>query len=127
MYKKSKNMKIYMPPSAIGRVDPAAGSDKSGEPPGKIAQLQAKAAKIQKQINSLLKPDENAQDDKESAKLRQDLIKVLQLQLAMIMAEIARLQSDKAKGDEPAPQEQGTPVATDRTTLLLNSTFTIKV
>ncbi|WP_239693843.1 FlxA-like family protein [Aeromonas sp. FDAARGOS 1410] len=89
--------------------------------------MQAKAAKIQKQINSLLKPDENAPNDKESAKLRQDQIKVLQQQLAMIMVEIARLQADKAKGDEPAPQEQGTPAATDRTTLPLNSTFTIKV
>lgn len=121
-------MQIYIPTSAIGRVDPAAGNDKTGEPQGKIAQLQAKADKIQKQINALLNPtDENTPNDKESAELRKEQIKVLQQQLVMVMAEIARLQADEAKGDEPVPQEQETPTSTNSTSLPMNSTFSITV
>jgi len=121
-------MQIHMPPSAIGRAEPAANSDKAGEPQGKIAQLQAKADKIQKQISVLTKPyGDDVPTDKESAKLRQEQVKILLQQLALVMAEIARLKADAAKKEEPVGQEQATPPASTANNLPMNSTFSITV
>ncbi|MFB2857219.1 FlxA-like family protein [Aeromonas allosaccharophila] len=122
-------MQISLPPAAIGRGDTTAvGNNQSGGPQGKIAQLQAKAAKIQEQINALTDPKEdNAPTDAQSAKLRQEQVKALQQQLAQVMAEIARLQAEAAKGDESVTKEKGSPSTVNTSNLPLNSTFSITV
>lgn len=122
-------MQISLPTAAISRGDTATvGNNQSGGPQGKISQLQAKAAKIQEQIDVLTDPKEdNTPDDAQSAKLRQEQIKVLQQQLAQVMAEIARLQAEAAKEDDSATEKKDSPGTTNTTNLPLTSTFSITV
>jgi len=123
-------MQVSLSSAAISRGDTSSiGNNQSAEPQGKIAQLEAKAAKIREQIESLANPkDEDAAGDAQSAKLRQEQIKVLQQQLALIMAEIARLQAEAAKKEESAGKEQAAPsTAATASNLPMNSTFSITV
>ena len=122
-------MQVPLPSAAIGRSDTAStGSRASGDPQSRIAQLEAKSAKIREQIKALTdKKDESAATDPQSAKAQQEQIKILQQQLELIMAEIARLQAEAAKKDESANKRQEAPAAANPDNLPMNSTFSITV
>ena len=122
-------MQMSLPPAAIGRGDTASvGGSQSNEPQGKIAKLEAKAAKIRKQITALANNNEEGGTDPQAIKARKEQIKILQQQLAMLMAEIARLRADAAKQDDAASQEQAAPSTPAPTSSLpMNSTFSITV
>ncbi|HEH9417411.1 TPA: FlxA-like family protein [Aeromonas sobria] len=122
-------MQVSLSSAAIGRGDTASiGGSQSGEPQGKIAQLEAKAAKIREQIKALADKKEEGPADPQAAKAQQEQIKVLQQQLEMIMAEIARLQAEATKKEESTSKEQAAPSTTaTASNLPMNSTFSITV
>lgn len=122
-------MQVFQSSATISRSDMATvGNHQSGGPQGKITQLQAKAAKIQEQINVLTDPKEdNTPSDAQSARLRQEQIKVLQQQLAQVMAEIARLQAEAAKEDNSATEKKDSPGTANTNNLPLTSTLSITV
>ncbi|ELM3719358.1 hypothetical protein RYR53_002428 [Aeromonas hydrophila] len=123
-------MQVSLPSSAISRPDAYTKSD---EPQGRVAQLEAKAAKIREHLKELTsQKEDNEKADPQAEKARQDHMNMLRQQLEQIMAEIARLRAEEARTGEPiAGESQATPAVANASpipnVLPPNSTFSIRV